>query len=334
MKNMEINERDIGDEEPTFIIAEAGINHNGKIRTAKKLIQEAGKADADAVKFQMFKTEGFCSKNSEYFDLFKSLEFNDEEWLELAEFARKSGITFTASVLDKESADLLGVMGSPVYKMASGDLTHLSLLNHVAKKNNPIILSTGMSTTREIEEAIGEIYKTGNHQVALLHCVSEYPTKPEEMNLTVIQTLKNVFKVPVGLSDHTIGTLIPSIAVAVGASIIEKHFTLNKDFSGPDHKLSLEPSEFQKMVKKIRTVESALGDGIKRPTEDEESTRKLARRSITAKVNIPKGAVITKNMIKIVRPGIGVEPKFVNSVVGRVAKRKIAEDEVVRWGDL
>lgn len=331
MSEIKIGDRIIGDGAPTFVIAEAGINHNGKIELAKKLIQEAANAGANAVKFQMFKTEEFCSKNSEYFDLFKAIEFSEDEWIEIAEFAKDIGIIFTASVFGEESADLLDKVKSPVYKIASGDLTHLPLLNYVARKNKPIILSTGMSMVGEIEEAMSEIYNTGNQQLALLHCVSNYPAKYEETNLRTIQTLKEVFKVPVGFSDHTIGIFIPVVAVAMGANIIEKHFTLDKSMKGPDHKLSQEPHEFKEMVKNIRSIERALGDGIKKLTKDEENVKKLIRRSIAAKVEIPEETIITKDKIKIVRPENGIEPKFVGLVVGRRAKRNIAKDEPIKW---
>ena len=331
MSEIKIGDRIIGDGEPTFVIAEAGINHNGKIELAKKLIHEAANAGADAVKFQMFKTEEFCSKNSGYFDLFKAIEFSEEEWIEIAEFAKDIGIIFTASVFGEESADLLDKVESHVFKIASCDLTHLPLLNYVARKNKPIFLSTGMSTIGEIEEAMREIYKTGNQQVVLLHCVSNYPAKYEETNLRTIQTLKEVFKVPVGFSDHTIGILIPVVAVAMGANIIEKHFTLDKSMKGPDHKLSQEPHEFKEMVKNIRSIERAFGDGVKKPTKDEENVKKLVRRSITAKVDIPAETIITKDKIKILRPGNGIAPKFVDLVVGRSAKKNIVKDEPIKW---
>lgn len=334
MSENKIGDRIIGNGEPTFIIAEAGINHNGKIELAEKLIQEAANAGADAVKFQMFKTEEFCSKNSEYFDLFKALEFSEKEWIGIAEFAKDIGIIFTASVSGEESADLLDKVGSPVYKIASGDLTHLPLLNYVARKNKPIILSTGMSTIGEIEEAMSEIYKTGNQQVVLLHCVSNYPTNYEETNLKVIQTLKEVFKAPVGFSDHTVGTIIPTIAVSLGANIIEKHFTVDKTLLGPDHKLSLDPNEFKEMVKNIRNAEKSIGDGIKKPTSREIEIRKVARRSIVAKVNIPKEVKITRDMLKIVRPGIGIEPKFIDIITGGIAKKDIEKDEKINWKNI
>jgi N-acetylneuraminate synthase/N,N'-diacetyllegionaminate synthase len=252
----------------------------------------------------------------------------------LADYAKNIGIIFTASVFDEESAGLLEMIGSPIYKIASSDLTYLQLLNYVARKNKPIILSTGMSTIKEIKEALSEIYKVGNRQVALLHCVSSYPATYEEMNLKAISTLKQAFNVPVGLSDHTKGNIVPIVAVTIGANIIEKHFTLNKNLPGPDHKFSLEPHDFKEMVRSIRIIERALGDGDKKPTKDERDIRRLARRSITAKVSIPKGTIIAKEMIKIVRPGNGIEPKYLEFVIGKKSKEDIAKDETIKWGAL
>lgn len=334
MREIRIKNRKIGDLAPAFIIAEAGINHDGKLSQAKNLVEEAANLGADAVKFQMFRTEEFCGKKSEYFSLFKNLEFTENEWYKIAEFAASLGIIFTASVFGEMSADLLNKLGSPVYKIASGDLTNLPLLHYVALKKKPMILSTGMSTLGEIEDALMEIHKTKNTKIALLHCVSMYPAKYEDGNLTVIQTLKNAFKVPVGFSDHTIGTIIPVAAVAMGADIIEKHFTLDKSLPGPDHKLSLDPKQFKTMVQNIRSVESAFGDGLKKPTVDEAEIRKAARRSLVAKVDIMKGTVITEDLIKIVRPGDGIEPKFTKLVCGRIASKDIPQDSLLKWNDL
>lgn len=331
MNKIRIGNRKVGFGEKTFIIAEAGINHNGDFVQAKKIIQEAAKSDADAVKFQIFKAEEFCSEDTEYFDLFRSLELGADEWVELADFANNKGILFTASVFGEESADFLKEIGAPVYKIASGDLTHLPLLKYVSKESMPIILSTGMATIAEIDEAINTIQSTGNQEVSLMHCVSNYPTKYQDTNLNFIQTLKEAFKIPVGFSDHTEGILIPTLAVAIGADIIEKHFTLDKNLSGPDHRLSLEPDEFGKMVKNIRITESTLGDGIKKLTKEEEEVKKLARRSIVAKMDIPNGKIITKDKIRILRPGTGIEPKFIELVVGKVAKTDIKKDQPLTW---
>lgn len=331
MEKIQIGDIKVGSGEKTFIIAEAGINHDGDFKLAKKLVNEAAKAGADAVKFQIFKTEEFISQSAEYFDLFKSLELKREEWTELAHLSEKNGIIFSASVFDEESADFLNELGSPVYKIASGDLTHFPLLYYISKKNLPIILSTGMASIGEIEDSLNNMCKSGNRQVALLHCVSNYPTRYEDSNLNFIENLKEIFNIPVGFSDHTTGLLISSLAVAKGADLIEKHFTLNKNLPGPDHKLSLDPGEFMNMVKNIRITESALGDGVKKLTDEEEQIKELARRSITATVEIPKGEKITKNNIKIQRPGTGIEPKYMESIIGKTVKNDIKKYQTINW---
>jgi sialic acid synthase SpsE len=222
-------------------------------------------------------------------------------------------------------------MGVPVYKIASGDLTHIPLLEYISNKHKPIILSTGTATIGEIDESLNKIYDAGNKKVALMHCISNYPTNYQDTNLKFIQTLKQVFKIPVGFSDHTKGILIPPLAVANGADLIEKHFTINKNLPGPDHQLSLEPKEFKEMVKNIRITESAMGDGIKTLTEEEKQVKELGRRSITAKINIPKGDPITENKIKIVRPGFGIEPKFIDLIVGKIANTDIQKNQTISW---
>jgi len=283
------------------------------------------------IKFQIFKAEEICSEKSDFFNLFKSLELSSENWHDLADFARSLNILFSASVFGDFSADLLDKMGSPLYKVASGDLTHLPLLRYIAQKNKPIILSTGMSSLCEIEEAINSIYSEGNNEVALMHCVSNYPTKYYESNLNVIQTLNKVFKVPVGFSDHTIGTVIPALAVILGADLIEKHFTLDHNLHGHDHKMSLEPDEFRKMVNNIRIAEKSLGNGIKSLTDDEKNLIKFARRCLTAKNDISEGNAIKRDDIKIVRPGSGIEPKFIDFIIGKLAKTDIKKEEPITW---
>lgn len=333
MRKIEVGDKKIGDGEPCFIVAEVGINHNGDIELAKELVKKTAETGADAVKFQIFKTEEFCSKNSDYFKSFKSLELSEKDWIELMKVARDKEIIFTASVFGEESADLLDDLEAPVFKIASGDLTYHLLLRYIAKKKKPIILSTGMATMGEIEEALNEIYSVSNTGIAILHCVSNYPTNYEETNLRVIQTLKEVFKVPVGFSDHSVGTIIPTIAVSLGANLIEKHFTLDKTLPGPDHKLSLDPNEFREMVKNIRITEKALGDGIKRPIESEKVISSV-RRSIVAREIIPKGTKITKEMLKIVRPGTGIEPKYLGFIKDKISTRDIKEEDPITWEDI
>ena len=315
----------------TLVIAEAGINHNGNFEQAKKLIESAASSGADVVKFQIFNVDEFCSENSEFFDLFKSLELKDSEWIKLSDIAYKNQIIFTASVFGEKSADLLDKIDVAFYKVASGDITHIPMLDYISRKNRPIILSTGMSTIGDIEEAVNKIYQNGNKEIALMHCVSNYPTNYYDTNLQVIQTLKNIFKVPVGFSDHTIGPLLPALAVIAGADIIEKHFTTDKNLSGPDHKLSLDPDDFKEMVNNIRIAEKSRGNGIKSITKSENELKKLSRRSIFANENMARGTVLKKDKFKIVRPGTGIAPKYVEIIKGKILKEDVNENEPITW---
>ena len=331
VNKVKIGNKVVGDDEPVFIVAEIGLNHCGDLKIALESVKVAAESGADAVKFQIFKADELYSKKDKYYKLFKALELPREAWEKIANFAEKQNILFAASVFDEESVDLLSELDAPFFKIASGDITHIPLIKYIARKNKPVILSTGMSTIGEIEEALNAIYSEGNRDVILLHCVSRYPANYSELNLRAINTLKNTFKVPVGFSDHTIGILASLAAVALGANVIEKHFTINKNLPGPDHKLSLEPHEFKELVKGIRNIEEMLGDGVKRKTKSELHMEKVARRSIVARIDIPKGTVISKDMLKISRPGIGIAPKFLNMIIGRVARKDIRKDEVIRW---
>jgi N,N'-diacetyllegionaminate synthase len=334
MRSIKIGHARVGDGEPAFIIAEIGLNHDGEVIQAKQLIEAAARAGADAVKFQVFAAAELCSKKSEHFPLFESLELSADEWAELAVVAADLEIPFIASVFGKKSADILETIEAPSYKIASGDLTYWSLLKYVAAKRRPIILSTGMATMGEIDEALCQIYDTGNRKVALLHCVSAYPPSFSDLNLRAIQTLKTAFCVPTGFSDHTLRSIASVAAVAMGANLIEKHFTLDPNRSGPDHKLSLGPSDFAAMIQDIRLVENSRGDGYKTTTTAELEVKKFARRSVTAKTEIPKGSIITTDHIEIVRPADGIEPRFAFLVIGRAAKRTIAQGESITWNDI
>jgi len=340
---IKIEDKLIGEEEHCFIIAEAGVNHNGNVELAKKLIDTAKDAGADAVKFQTFKAENVVIKNAEkteyqkettgaeesQYDMIKKLELTEYDFKELADYAKKRGILFLSSPFDKGSVDLLDGMNVPAFKIASGEITNFPLLRYIASKGKPIILSTGMSTLGEVEEALNVIGSEGVEDVILLHCVSNYPARIEDVNLRAMETLKQAFKLPVGFSDHTLGITASIAAVALGACVIEKHFTLDRNLPGPDHKASLEPDELKEMVKAIRDIEKALGNGIKRPAKDEEEIKKVARRSIVAKVDIPEGAIITENMLGVKRPGTGIAPKYIDRIVGRKAKENIRNDELV-----
>ncbi len=331
MKKIKIGDKAVGEGEPTFIIAEAGINHDGKPEQAKDLIRKAAEIGADAIKFQIFTTEELASKQSSYHKLFKSLELGKDKWVELAGLSERLGLIFFASSFGKESADLSQELGMPVFKVASGDLTYLSFLEYLAKKDKPIILSTGMGTIAEVDEALNVIYGAGNKEVILLHCVSNYPADEKDTNLRAIETLKQVFQVPVGLSDHTEGISIPAAAVALGAKVIEKHFTLDKNLPGPDHKCSLTPDQFKQMIKTIRAVELALGNAVKVPSKSEKEVRDAARRSIIAKVDIAEGSILREEMLKVVRPGTGIPPKYIGLIIGRKAKKDISAEEVLTW---
>ena len=330
MSELKIDEFQIGKGHPTFIIAEIGLNHNGDIDLAKNMVEEAKKCGADAVKFQMFDTDELYSREHKIHSIFEPLEFSKDEWYEIKNFTNKEDILFTASVFDKNSVDLLDNLNSPMFKTASGDLTHIPLLDYISKKNKPTIISTGLSNIAEVEEAVNTFYSNDNHRVALLHCVSNYPASLKNLNVNVIKTLNRVFDVPIGFSDHTLGTIAPSIAVALGADIVEKHFTLDRDMEGPDQKLSLPSDMFKEMVDKIRDIEKGLGNGLKKPVEDEK-TIKNARRSITAKNTIDKGEEISEKDLKITRPENGIKPKFLEIVLGRKARKTIEKDESLRW---
>ena len=348
MKKVKIGRRLLGEGEPCFIIAEAGVNHNGNVDLAKKMIDAAKDAGADAVKFQAFRTEKVVTRyaektnyqkentgqNESQYEMIRRLELREEEFIELCDYTKKKNIVFLSSAFDEESIDLLSNLGVPAFKVASGEITNFPLLRYMAEKKKPIILSTGMSTLGEIEDALEVIRQKGVEDIVLLHCVTSYPAKIEDANLRVIETLRQRFKLPVGFSDHTLGITIPIAAAALGAVLIEKHFTLDRTLPGPDHRASLEPDELKDMIKAIRDVEQALGDRIKKPTEDEERIKKIVRRSIVAKVEIPRGTVITENMLDFKRPGVGIEPKYLNEVIGKKARKDIKPDELITFKKL
>lgn len=337
----------------TFIIAEAGVNHNGDIDTALRLVDMAKKAGADAIKFQTFKSERLVvssaakaryqkantGSNESQLEMLKSLELTNDNFKRLFSYCRKKGIIFMSTPFDEKSADMLDRLGMNIFKIPSGEITNKPLIQHIAAKNKPIILSTGMSYLNEVEKAVGWVYdiwnKSGfNQQLTLLHCVSNYPAHAKDVNLCAMNTLKASFGLAVGYSDHTLGIEIPIAAAAIGAKVIEKHFTLDRNMKGPDHKASLEPDELKAMVKAIRNVEKAMGDGIKRPTEKEEETRIIARRSLVAKRGIKKGDVIRSGDIIIKRPGSGILPEFKDIIKGMKAEKNIKADSVIKWGDL
>lgn len=266
--------------------------------------------------------------------MLKKLELENEEIRELNAYAHRRSIIFLSSAFDEESVDLLDSLNVPAFKVASGETTNFPLLRHMAEKKRPIILSTGLSTLEEIKDALEVFEEKGIDDIILLHCVTSYPAKAGEANLRVMDLLKRKFGFPVGFSDHTLGIAVPIAAVALGAVLIEKHFTLDKKLPGPDHRASLEPADFKQMVIGIRDVSEALGSGEKRLTLQEQEIKKAARRSIVAKVKIRRGTVIREDMLDFKRPGIGLEPKNLRKVIGKKAKRDIEADELISFEKL
>jgi len=343
---MKIGDKLVGGGEPCFIIAEAGLNHNGDVELAKNLIDVAKNAGSDAVKFQTFKTERIVTKyaekpmyqklttnpdTSQYY-MIKRLELTDEDFEDISCYAKEKGIIFLSSAFDVESVDLIDRLGVPAFKVASGEITNFPLLQSIAEKNKPIILSTGMSTLEEIEDSLQFIRSHGTMDIVLLHCVTGYPLKIDDANLKLIKSLRHRFHLPVGFSDHTPGIEMSLAAVALGAVIIEKHFTLDRTLPGPDHRASLEQNELKQMIHLIRNIEKGMGNGIKRLTDGEELIKRTARKSIVAKVEIQKGSIITKNMLDFKRPGIGIEPKYLDRVIGKRARMSIKPDELIIIG--
>jgi N-acetylneuraminate synthase/N,N'-diacetyllegionaminate synthase len=348
MSTFQIGKRQIGPGYPCFIIAEAGVNHGGRVELAKKLIDSAVEAGADAIKFQTFKAENLttpAAKKAEYqvkntgsdesqLEMLHNLELPYEAHIELQRYAEAQGILFFSSPFDQGSADLLEQLNVPVYKLGSGEITNLGFLSHVARKGKPMIISTGMSYLAEIEAAIQEIELAGCHDYALLHCVSNYPTEPGEANLMAMATLRRAFAVPIGYSDHTMGIEVPVAAVALGASILEKHITLDRNLPGPDNLCSLEPGELKLLVSSVRNVEAALGDGKKIPNQRELMTARAARKSLVAAQRIPAGAVITNEQLVCKRPGTGLPPALLPFLLGRTARIDIEPDTMIEFGML
>jgi N,N'-diacetyllegionaminate synthase len=332
-----------------FIIAEAGVNHNGEINLAKKLIDVAIEARADAVKFQTFKADEVISsfapmaeyqkknlgKEETQLEMVKELELSFEDFVELKKYCDEKGIMFLSTPFDIQSARFLKDLDLEIFKIPSGEITNYPLLREIGSYKKKVILSTGMADLGDIEDAIDVLLEFGTKRedITLLHCNTEYPTPMEDVNLRAIITLREAFKVNVGYSDHTLGIEIPIAAVALGATVIEKHFTLDKNLPGPDHKASLEPYELKAMVKAIRNIEKALGTGIKKPSKSEIKNINIARKSIVAKRNIKKGEIFTDENITTKRPGTGISPMKWNEVIGKRASRDFRKDEEIMFCD-
>lgn len=328
-----------------FIIAEAGVNHNGDIQIAKKMIEIAAKCSADAVKFQTFKAKKLVSKfaqKAEYqkqntdkeesqLEMIKKLELKKDDHLELIDYCDKFDIQFLSTPFDIDSIRLLQELNIKTTKIPSGEITNLPYLREISKLNNQIILSTGMSNLQEIEDALN-ILTSGSiskEDITILHANTEYPTPFEDANLRAITTIKDKFGCKVGYSDHTSGIEAAVAAVALGAVVIEKHFTLDKTMQGPDHKASLEPKELESMIKAIRNIELALGNGIKKASKSETKNISIARKSIVASKDIKKGEILSEDNITCKRPGNGISPMKWDEVIGKVAKKDYVKDELI-----
>ena len=333
----------MGHSRPCFIIAEAGVNHDGSVETARRLVDVAVKAGVDAVKFQTFKAERLATRdapkagyqmqatdiNESQFEMLRRLELSREAHLELFDYSRRIGVLFLSTPFDEESADLLEEIGVPAFKIPSGELTNLPFLIHVARKGRPMIVSTGMSSLDEVKAAVQAVEQAGNTNVVLLHCISAYPANPADVNLRAMHTMASAFNVPVGYSDHTLGIEVALAAVALGACVIEKHFTLDRSLPGPDHRASLEPHELSALVRGIRIVEKALGHARKEPSASETNTAAVARKSLVAKRDIRTGSRLTDEMITLRRPGTGLPPAMRTRIVGRKATQDIPAGTVL-----
>lgn len=331
-----------------YIIGEAGVNHNGNLNTAKQLARLAKEAGCDCVKFQTFQADklvtptapmaGYQEKNigkpNSQYQMLKQLELSFDAFGELYQYCHEIGIDFLSSPFDEDSADFLDAMGVKAFKISSGEITNKPLLQHIAGKGKKIYLSTGMSDLEEVEKAVSWIYATGNRELVLFHCTSNYPAAYNTVNMKAMLLLKNKFHCEVGYSDHTAGTEIPILAVAMGAQVIEKHFTFDKNAEGPDHKASLSPEELSAMVAEIRHVEAAFGNGTKEPAAEELSTRNVARKSLAWKRDLPDNHVIELCDVCCMRPGTGLQPEKLEYIIGKHTTRNCYKNTLISEKDI
>lgn len=330
----------------TIIIAEAGVNHNGSIELAKRLVDKAVEAGVDFIKFQTFKAANLVTKKArqaEYqknnigggddsqYQMLKKLELTQEEHFELIEYCNQKGVRFFSTAFDFDSIEFLDSLHLGLWKIPSGEITNYPYIKKIAQKQGDVILSTGMSTSEDIQNAVDVLLRWGKtkDQIKILHCNTEYPTPFEDVNLRAMLSIKEHFGTQVGYSDHTRGIEVPIAAVALGATVIEKHFTLDRNMSGPDHKASLEPDELKAMVSAIRNIEKALGSSEKKVTDSERKNIAVARKSIVAARNISKGEILTEENLTVKRPGTGISPMRWEEVLGTTAVRDFQEDELI-----
>jgi N-acetylneuraminate synthase len=343
-----IGEAVIGRVSRCFVMAEAGVNHNGDVALAYQLVDAAMTAGADAVKFQSFHADQLVTSSAPkpayqrsasapqqtQLELLRALELSFAQQQAIADYCRKVGIQFLSTPFDSESADFLWRLGVPAFKMASGELTNHPLLRHVARFGRPMIVSTGMADLSDVDDAVRVVRDTGNEQLILLHCLSAYPAPTTDVNLRAMKTMSSAFDVPVGYSDHTTGTAVALAAVACGARVLEKHLTLDRALPGPDHAASIEPGEFAAMIKGIREIELALGDGDKRCMPSEREVATLARRSIFSTIAIPAGTTILPHMVAVRRPAVGLPPAMLDQVVGRTVAKDIPAESPITFDAL
>jgi N,N'-diacetyllegionaminate synthase len=335
-----------------LIIAEAGVNHNGSMELAKKLIDSAAEAGADYVKFQTFKAAALVSKKAEkaayqkenmkddvgnsQYEMLKKLELSEDQHDELISYCKEKNIRFLSTAFDEESIDLLSSKGIDLFKVPSGEITNLPYLKKIAAQQRPVIISTGMSTMDEIKDTLNVFLQEGisKNDITILHCNTEYPTPFTDVNLKAMSTIAHTFKVPVGYSDHTVGIEVPVAAVALGAAVIEKHFTLDRNMEGPDHKASLEPGELKAMVSAIRNIEQALGTDIKQPSASEQKNIAIARKSIHLKTALPAGHLLQASDFVMKRPGDGISPMRMDEFIGKKLLRDLPEEHKLSLTDL
>ncbi|HZT52548.1 MAG TPA: N-acetylneuraminate synthase [Stellaceae bacterium] len=348
MSGFAIAGRAIGDGAPCFVIAEAGVNHNGRVELALKLIDVAAEAGADAVKFQTFRPERLASPQAEkaayqkattgagesQLDLLRRLAFSDADFAALKRHCERRGILFLSSPFDEESVDFLDRLGVAAFKIPSGEVVNTPLLARIGAKRKPVILSTGMATLAEVEGAVTALAAAGCTEMAILQCVSNYPAEPADANLRAMDTLAAAFGRPVGYSDHTLGLEVALASVARGAAVLEKHFTLDKSLPGPDHRCSLEPAELRALMRGVRAVEAALGSGRKAPAAAEADVAAVARRSLFLRGAVAAGTMLEAGDLIALRPGDGIGPGLLPQIVGRRTRRALPAGHKLGWEDL
>ena len=345
-----IGTRQVGPGHPCYVIAEAGSNHNRDLATAKRLIEVAAEAGADAVKFQTYTAEGLYSRRTpdikylkeqglleqreSVWELIKRVEIPWEWHADLAHHAAEHGITFFSTPFEEAAVDVLEGVGVPAYKIASYEVNHLPLIERVARTGKPMLISTGMASLGDIERALDTAAAAGARDLLVMHCAVNYPPRFSDLNLRAITTMRDAFQIPIGWSDHTLGHTAEVVAVTLGACAVEKHFTLSRDQPGPDHPFALEPAELAGMVTAIREAEDALGSSVKRVTDAETDLYRLGRRSIVAARALTAGAEITRADLAVKRPGFGIPVDALDQVVGRHVAHDVADDQVLQWDDL